>query len=104
MFQRELFESAVAMAREALLKLGIAEREAERVEHEYRQRDAERLQAQSDTGDIRADKHRMFGADRPLADEKHLARGLVLPPRVEMGLDRGDDRFDHVPVRAARRC
>ncbi|MDQ3471359.1 MAG: sodium:proton exchanger, partial [Pseudomonadota bacterium] len=69
LLQREMFESAVVMAREALIKLGISERETGRVEREYRQRDDERLQAQSGTGDIHAAKHRMFAPERPLADE-----------------------------------
>ena len=43
LIQRELFESAVVMGREALLKLGMAQREADRVEAAYRQRDTERL-------------------------------------------------------------
>jgi monovalent cation:proton antiporter-2 (CPA2) family protein len=66
LLQRELFESAVVMAREALLKLGIDQQETERVEREYRQRDHERLQAQSGTGDIHAAKHRMFTPNRSL--------------------------------------
>ncbi len=70
LFQREMFESAVVMAREALLKLGISERETGRVVREYRVRDDERLQAQSGTGDIHAAKHRMFAPDRSLADEQ----------------------------------
>ena len=70
LIQRELFESAVAMGRQALLKLGIAPREAERVENEYRLRDTERLQVQSATGDLRAARDRMFGADSSLPDEQ----------------------------------
>jgi Kef-type K+ transport system membrane component KefB/voltage-gated potassium channel Kch len=70
LLQRELFESAVTMAREALMKLGIAEREAERVEREYRLRDDERLQAQSESGDIRAARGRMFNVDQPLPDDQ----------------------------------
>ena len=66
--QRELFESAVAMGREALLKLGIARREVDRVEEAYRSRDCERLERQSATGDLHAASDRMFRADRPLAD------------------------------------
>ena len=66
--QRELFESAVAMGREALLKLGIARREVDRVEEAYRSRDCERLERQSATGDLHAASERMFRADRPLAD------------------------------------
>ena len=67
--QRELFESAVVMGREALLKLGVARREAQRVEAAYRRQDEERLERQSATGDIYAAKERMFAADRRLPDE-----------------------------------
>ena len=67
--QRELFESAVIMGREALMHLGVARREAERVEREYRSRDAERLELQSASGDIRSGRERMFTVDQPLADE-----------------------------------
>jgi len=70
LIQREMFESAVVMGREALLKLGIAQREADRVEAAYRQRDTERLQVQSKTGDLRAARDRMFGADSSLPDEQ----------------------------------
>ncbi|WP_294009679.1 cation:proton antiporter [Sphingomonas sp.] len=70
LIQRELFESAVLMGREALLKLGIARREADRVETAYRQRDSERLERQSATGDLRAARDRMFGVDSPLPDEQ----------------------------------
>ena len=67
--QRELYESAVVMGREALIKLGTARREAERVEREYRERDLERLQAQTTSGDLHAGFDRSFGVDRPLPDE-----------------------------------
>lgn len=67
--QRELFESAVVMGRDALIKLGVARREAERVEREYRERDLERLEAQTVTGDLHAKFDRSFGVDRPLPDE-----------------------------------
>lgn len=70
LIQRELFESAVLMGRAALLKLGIAIREVDRVEARYRELDSERLQRQSETGDLRAAKDRMFGRDRPIADEQ----------------------------------
>jgi monovalent cation:proton antiporter-2 (CPA2) family protein len=70
LIQRELFESAVLMGREALLKLGIPRREAERVEAAYRERDSERLVVQSKTGDLRAARDRMFGANSPLPDEQ----------------------------------
>jgi monovalent cation:proton antiporter-2 (CPA2) family protein len=67
--QRELYESAVVMGREALTKLGVARREAERVEREYRERDLERLEAQTVTGDLHAKSERSFSAERPLPDE-----------------------------------
>ena len=67
--QRELYESAVVMGRESLMKLGIPRREAERVEREYRERDLQRLEAQTVTGDLHADFDRSFAVDRPLPDE-----------------------------------
>ena len=67
--QRELYESAVVMGREVLIKLGVSRREAERVEREYRERDLERLEAQTITGDLHAKSERSFGVDRPLPDE-----------------------------------
>jgi voltage-gated potassium channel Kch len=70
LIQRELFESAVLMGKEALLKLGLARREADRVEAAYRERDAERLERQSATGDLRAARDRMFGEDSSLPDEQ----------------------------------
>jgi len=69
LIQREVFESAVAMGSAALHRLRIADREVDRVEREYRMRDDERLQAQSETGDLHAGSDRSFGVDRPLADE-----------------------------------
>jgi glutathione-regulated potassium-efflux system protein KefB len=70
LIQREMFESAVVMGREALLKLGIARREVDRVEAAYRERAAERLKVQSATGDLRAARDRLFGADSSLPDEQ----------------------------------
>jgi monovalent cation:proton antiporter-2 (CPA2) family protein len=67
--QRELYESAVVMGREVLIKLGVSRREAERVEREYRERDLERLEAQTITGDLHAKAERIFSVDRPLPDE-----------------------------------
>jgi monovalent cation:proton antiporter-2 (CPA2) family protein len=67
--QRELYESAVVMGREALIKLGTPRREAERVEREYRERDLERLEAQTVTGDLHAGFDRSFSEDRSLPDE-----------------------------------
>jgi hypothetical protein len=69
LIQREVFESAIAMGNAALHRLQIADREVERVEREYRLRDSERLQAQSQTGDLHAGAERSFGADRALPDE-----------------------------------
>jgi monovalent cation:proton antiporter-2 (CPA2) family protein len=66
--QREVFESAVVMGREALLGLGIARREVDRIETEYRQRDNERLMLQSKTGDLHAAKERMFGVGRAMGE------------------------------------
>jgi monovalent cation:proton antiporter-2 (CPA2) family protein len=68
LLQRELFESAVVMGREALLKLNVGRREVERVESEYRERDSDRLKHQSRTGDLHAAKERMFAKDNPLPD------------------------------------
>jgi monovalent cation:proton antiporter-2 (CPA2) family protein len=68
--ERELFESAVVMGRAALRASGVPAHEMERVEHEYRLRDCDRLERQRETGDIRAGWETSFGADRPLADEK----------------------------------
>jgi monovalent cation:proton antiporter-2 (CPA2) family protein len=67
--ERELYESAVVMGRQALMKLGVSRREAERVEREYRERDLERLEAQTVSGDLHAKFDRSFGVDRPLPDE-----------------------------------
>ncbi|CAA9523502.1 MAG: Inner membrane protein, KefB/KefC family [uncultured Sphingomonas sp.] len=69
LMQREVFESAVTMGSAALRRLGIAGREVGRVEREYRTRDSERLQLQSETGDLHAGKDRSFGEDRSLPDE-----------------------------------
>jgi glutathione-regulated potassium-efflux system protein KefB len=66
--QRELFESAVTMGRRALLKLGIARREVDRVESEYRSRDCERLELQGATGDLHALEETVFRPGYPLAD------------------------------------
>jgi glutathione-regulated potassium-efflux system protein KefB len=68
--ERELFASAVAMGRAALKASGIDRAEIDRVEHEYRGRDCERLERQSATGDIRAGLDRSFAADRALPDEE----------------------------------
>jgi monovalent cation:proton antiporter-2 (CPA2) family protein len=68
--ERELFESAVAMGRAALKANGVDAMEIDRVEREYRSRDCERLERQSETGDLRAGWERAFTADRALPDEE----------------------------------
>ena len=45
--ERELFEGAVAMGREALRLSGISDPEIKRVEREYRMRDCDRLERQA---------------------------------------------------------
>ena len=66
--QRELFESAVTMGRRALIELGIAKREVDRVESEYRARDCERLELQGATGDLHALEETVFRPGHALAD------------------------------------
>ena len=68
--ERELFESAVAMGRAALKANGVDAVEIDRVEREYRSRDCERLERQSETGDLRAGWERAFTADQALPDEE----------------------------------
>lgn len=65
-FYRDVFESAVRMGRDALLGLRVPRREVDRIEREYRARDSERLQRQSETGDLHAGKELTFSEDNPL--------------------------------------
>jgi monovalent cation:proton antiporter-2 (CPA2) family protein len=67
LLQREVLDSAIAMGRAALTGLGIAEREAARVELEYRNRDLDRLRLQGETGDLHVGMDRSF-ARSPLED------------------------------------
>lgn len=62
---REVFESAVLMAREALLATGLSAEEVDRIERGYRERDSERLEGQSRSGDLHALQHRMFRPGEP---------------------------------------
>jgi len=55
---REMFESAVAMGREALSLFCVDEDEVKRVECEYRTRDQERLVSQAASGDLHASARR----------------------------------------------
>ncbi|MDQ3139516.1 MAG: cation:proton antiporter, partial [Pseudomonadota bacterium] len=66
---REVFDSALAMARDALECFGVPDKERARVEQEYRQRDAERLESQSKSGDLHASKHMMFRPGAPVAGD-----------------------------------
>ena len=67
--QRELFESAVTMGKAALRAVGIEQQEIERVEREYRLRDCERLERQTESGDLHAGQDLPFSAERSLPDE-----------------------------------
>jgi len=71
--ERELFESAVLMGRAALRKSGVDPDEIDRVEREYRQRDCERLERQSATGDLAAGLERSFSPDRALPESSEPA-------------------------------
>ena len=51
---REVFESAVCMARLALDALDVDEDDVDRAEADYRKADTDRLKLQADTGDLRA--------------------------------------------------
>jgi glutathione-regulated potassium-efflux system protein KefB len=65
---REVFESAVLMGRDALRAFDQSDEEVERVERAYRDRDAERLEGQSRSGDLHTLMDRMFRPDSMLAD------------------------------------
>lgn len=58
---REVFESAICMAREAMELVEIEDGVIDRVEEEYRKRDWERLKAQMKEGDLRAGAEMSFG-------------------------------------------
>ncbi|MEO6198578.1 MAG: cation:proton antiporter [Sphingomicrobium sp.] len=66
--QREMFESAISMGRAALKSVGIEGEEVKRVERAYRARDDERLERQSQSGDLHAGEERAFSAERSLPD------------------------------------
>jgi len=57
---REVLESAVRMARLALLKVGVDQAEIDRSEDRYRREDRERLKAQVEAGDIRVARDRII--------------------------------------------
>jgi CPA2 family monovalent cation:H+ antiporter-2/glutathione-regulated potassium-efflux system protein KefB len=57
---RDVFESAISLARQAMEVLGVDMAEIDNTETDYRERDAARLQEQRDTGNLRAGMDRMF--------------------------------------------
>lgn len=60
---REMLESAVRMAREAMEAVGVDEQEIDKTEAEYRKRDSARLKEQKESGDLRAGITRMFSQE-----------------------------------------
>ena len=58
---RETFESAVEFGAAALIELGVAQEEAERIATEIRRRDAERFELEMAAGDVRAGAPLMLG-------------------------------------------
>ena len=66
---REVFESAICLARLAMAQLDIDDDEIDRVEGAYRRRDADRLKEQADTGDIRAGLEKLIEQNRMLAEK-----------------------------------
>jgi glutathione-regulated potassium-efflux system protein KefB len=66
---REVFESAVEMGREALALFCVDEGEVDRVERVYRQRDLQRLDLQSASGDLHALEETMFRPNNPIGIE-----------------------------------
>jgi glutathione-regulated potassium-efflux system protein KefB len=67
---RELLESAVKMARLAMESAGVDEEEADRTEALYRKRDRERLKAQVEAGDLRAQNETIITEPEQLSDEE----------------------------------
>jgi voltage-gated potassium channel Kch len=67
---REVFESSVLMGRDALLGFQFSDEEVEHVEREFRRRDAARLEAQSESGDLHQRAHLLFRPDRSLKSEE----------------------------------
>jgi len=66
---REVFESAVCLARLAMAQLDIDDDEIDRVDAQYRARDAERLKAQADSGDLRIEIEKIIAQNRMLAEK-----------------------------------
>jgi CPA2 family monovalent cation:H+ antiporter-2/glutathione-regulated potassium-efflux system protein KefB len=66
---REVLESAVRMARMAMESTGVDGEEIDRTERRFRSRDCERLEAQIETGDLRASIDRMITSPEAKSDE-----------------------------------
>ncbi|MDQ3074173.1 MAG: monovalent cation:proton antiporter-2 (CPA2) family protein [Pseudomonadota bacterium] len=73
--QREMFESAVVMGLAALKTMGLQPGEVDRVEREYRLRDCDRLERQTETGDLHAGADRSFRPDQSLPDDGEAQPG-----------------------------
>jgi voltage-gated potassium channel Kch len=67
---REVLESAVRMARLAMESTGVDSEEIERTERLFRSRDCERLEAQIQSGDLRARVDRIFTSPEPPHEER----------------------------------
>ena len=63
---REVYESAVLMGRRALTAIGVQEDRVAEVEQAYRLRDADRLAAQTASGDMHAMPENLFTSDRDM--------------------------------------
>jgi glutathione-regulated potassium-efflux system protein KefB len=67
---REVLDSAVRMARMAMEAVGVDVEEIDRTENLYRARDRERLKAQIESGDIRAQVDRIITTPERVAEEE----------------------------------
>jgi glutathione-regulated potassium-efflux system protein KefB len=65
---REVYESAICMARQAMTAMEISEEEIDRAEHQYRDVDSRRLSAQSEAGDLHAGEELMIIPNAPRPD------------------------------------
>jgi CPA2 family monovalent cation:H+ antiporter-2/glutathione-regulated potassium-efflux system protein KefB len=67
---REVLDSAVRMARMAMESVGVDGEQIDRTESLYRARDRERLKAQLETGDIRAQQDRIIATPERVAESE----------------------------------
>jgi CPA2 family monovalent cation:H+ antiporter-2/glutathione-regulated potassium-efflux system protein KefB len=67
---REVLESAVSMARRALVSVGVDGPDIDRTEERYRKNDRERLRAQVESGDIRAAREVIIRQEARMATER----------------------------------